>query len=176
MRLAAVLAGKVVGLGGDMPAPSRSRANLRQPCTMFAFTPCDIATLATDAPGAAHCSSTNAFNFALCRQRKTTLSAAIVSTYLLDGNDHWRHALTIQGAAARRLLKPCSETSSTSCSRPVPSRSSRRVAARSCGCSCCITLKQVQSVRRRFAPRCRFPLNFSSNGSPNGLSGSFCGR
>ena len=78
--LAAVLAGKVVGLGGDMAAPSRSRASLRQPCTIFAFTPCDIATLATDAPGAAHCSSTNAFNSALCRRRKTTLSAVIVST------------------------------------------------------------------------------------------------
>jgi hypothetical protein len=82
--LAAVLAGKVAGPGGDMTAPSRSRASLRQPCTMFAFTPCDIATLATDAPGAAHCSSTNAFNSALCRRRNTTLSAAIVSTYLMD--------------------------------------------------------------------------------------------
>ena len=86
--LAAVLAGKVVGLGGARAAHSRSRASLRQPCTMFAFTPCDIATLATDAPGAAHCSSTNVFNSALCRRRKTTLSAAIVSTYLLDGHDH----------------------------------------------------------------------------------------
>jgi len=54
---------------------------------MFAFKPCDIATFATDAPGAAHCSSTNDFNCALCRRRKTTLSAAIVSTYFLDGHD-----------------------------------------------------------------------------------------
>ena len=55
---------------------------LRQPCTMFAFTPCDIVTLATDTPDTAHCCSTNAFNSALCRRRKTTLSAAIVSTHL----------------------------------------------------------------------------------------------
>ncbi len=93
--LTAVLADKVVVPGGEMAAPSRSRASLRQPCTMFAFTPCDIATLATEAPGAAHCSSTNVFNSALCRRRKTTLSAAIVSTYLLDGHDHWRHASAI---------------------------------------------------------------------------------
>jgi hypothetical protein len=78
--LAAVLAGKVVGLAGNRAAPSRSCASLRLPRTMFAFTPCDIATLATDAPGAAHCSSTSVFNSALCRRRKTTLSDAIVST------------------------------------------------------------------------------------------------
>jgi hypothetical protein len=81
--LAAVLTGKEGGLGGDTAAPSRWRASLRQPCTMFAFTPCDIATFATDAPGAAHCSNTNALNCALCRRRSTTLSAAIVSTYSL---------------------------------------------------------------------------------------------
>jgi hypothetical protein len=54
---------------------------------MFAFNPCDIATFATDARGAAHCSSTNALNSALCRLRKTTLSSAIVSTYFFDGHD-----------------------------------------------------------------------------------------
>ena len=79
--LAAVWAGKA-GPGGDSTVPSRSRASLRQPCTTFAFTPCDIATLATDAPGAAHCCSTNVFNSAMCRRRKTPLSAVIVSTYL----------------------------------------------------------------------------------------------
>ena len=78
------LAGTIAGLGlGTTPAPSRPRASLRQPCTMFAFNPCDIATFATDAPGAPHCCSTNAFNCALCRRRKTTLSSAIVSTYFL---------------------------------------------------------------------------------------------
>ncbi len=39
------------------------------------------------APGAAHCSGTNAFTCALCRRRKTTLSFAIVSIYFLDGHD-----------------------------------------------------------------------------------------
>lgn len=34
-----------------------------------------------DAPGAAHCCSTNAFNTALCCWRRTTLSAAIVSNF-----------------------------------------------------------------------------------------------
>ena len=82
------LAGEVAGLGaGTMTETSRSPASLRQPCTMFAFNPCDIATFATDARGAAHCSSTNALNSALCRLRETTLSSAIVSTYLLDGHD-----------------------------------------------------------------------------------------
>ena len=104
-RLAALCAGKVVGLGGDITALSRSRARLLQPCTMFAFKPCDIATFATDSPGAAHCSSTNAFNSALCRRRKTTFSAAIVATCQLEGHAHLRHAPAIQGAAARRL--PC---------------------------------------------------------------------
>jgi hypothetical protein len=41
----------------------------------------------------------------MCRRRKPTLSAAIVSTYLLDGHDHWRRASAIQGAAARRLVR-----------------------------------------------------------------------
>jgi hypothetical protein len=54
---------------------------------MFAFNPCNIATLAADARGAAHCSSTNALNCALCRPRETTLSSAIVSSYFLDGHD-----------------------------------------------------------------------------------------
>jgi len=54
---------------------------------MFAFNPCDIATFATDARGAAHCSNTNALNSAQCRLRKATLSSVIVSTYFLDGHD-----------------------------------------------------------------------------------------
>ena len=38
------------------------------------------------APGAAHGSSTSAFKCTLCRQRKTSLSSAIVSTQMLDGH------------------------------------------------------------------------------------------
>ena len=41
----------------------------------------DIATFATDAPGAAHLSSTDAYNCALCRRHKATLCSAILSTY-----------------------------------------------------------------------------------------------
>jgi len=62
-----------------------------------------MAAPSIDTPGAAHCSNTNAFNSALCRRRKTTLSAAIVSTYPFDGHDHGRRASAIQGAAPRRL-------------------------------------------------------------------------
>jgi len=87
-KLAACLAGTAAELGaGRVAATSSPRASLRQPCTMFAFNPCDIATFATDAHGAAHCSNTNALNCALCRLRETTLSSAIVSTYFLDGHD-----------------------------------------------------------------------------------------
>ena len=70
---------------GTATAPSR--ACLRQPCTRFVFNPCAIDTLATDAPGAAHCASTIALNCALYRLREPTLSSAIVSTYFLDGHD-----------------------------------------------------------------------------------------
>jgi len=70
---------------------------------MFAFTPCNIVALATDAPGAAHGSSTNALSSALCRRRMTTLSVTILATQLLDGHDHGHQALAIQGAAAGRL-------------------------------------------------------------------------
>ena len=82
------LAGTTAGLGAGTTAETpRSLASLRQPCTMFAFNPCDIATFATDARGAAHCSSTSALNSTLCRLRETTLSSAIVSTYFHDGHD-----------------------------------------------------------------------------------------
>ena len=78
--IAAELTGTPTGLLGNRAAPSRSRGSLRQPCTRFAFRPCDIVNFATDACGAAHRSSTRILNCALCRLRETTLSAAIGST------------------------------------------------------------------------------------------------
>ena len=42
--------------------PGLSRASRRQRCTTLALIPCDSATLTTDAPSGAHCSSTRALN------------------------------------------------------------------------------------------------------------------
>jgi hypothetical protein len=43
--------------------------------------PCDIATLATEAPGAPHSATTCAFSSSSYRRRVAALSLAIVSTY-----------------------------------------------------------------------------------------------
>ena len=56
---------------------------MHEPWTTFAFNPCDIASFATDAPGAAHLSSPDAYNCALCRRHKAILCSAILSTYFL---------------------------------------------------------------------------------------------
>jgi len=87
---------------------------LHEPWTTFAFNPCDIATLATDAPGAAHCSSTDAYNCALCGRHKATLCSAILSTYFLMKAIVSRFAAMFEmgrlaaypGIAAARVIEP----------------------------------------------------------------------
>ena len=57
------------------------RASLRQPCTTLVLMPCDIATLATDAPGTSHSATICALNSTPHRRRTTVLSLVIASTY-----------------------------------------------------------------------------------------------
>ena len=61
---------------GDLP----SRASCRQRCTTLALMPCDIATLATDAPDPSHSATTCAFTVVLYRRRVSVFSLVIVST------------------------------------------------------------------------------------------------
>lgn len=57
-----------------------SRASCRQRCTTLALMPHDIATLATEAPGASHSAITSLFSSSLYCRRPTAMSLAIVST------------------------------------------------------------------------------------------------
>jgi len=87
---------------------------LHEPWTTFAFNPCDIAAFATDAPGAAHLSSTDAYNCALCGRHKATLCSAILSTYFLMKAIVSRFAAMFEmgrlaaypGIAAARVIEP----------------------------------------------------------------------
>jgi hypothetical protein len=70
----------------DLASTGRAwRASCRQRCTTLALMPCDIATLATDAPEASHSAITCACSSALYRRLdpvpKAALSPVIVSTY-----------------------------------------------------------------------------------------------
>ena len=75
------------------------------------LSPCDIATLATDAPGAGRFSNTIAFNFALRRRRKTTQAARRQSTIF---------SLAARQAGMKPPTKPMNSANRSDCSAISP--------------------------------------------------------
>src|SRR5439155_1754302 len=91
-------------LGAGVAASSQGLARRRHLCTRLAFRPCASATLATDAPGAAHSASTRAFRSAPWRRREEGLESCMVSTRVVGGHHACRRQRRSQDGIAGRIL------------------------------------------------------------------------